>query len=388
MYGHLIDKFIKTYGGTEEDIRIFESPGRVNLIGEHIDYNGGYVLPAALSLKTTVLARKRSDKFIRLLATDLDYVVQAEMDRLQHFKGYKWGNYQLGVAWQMQQMGYNLSGCEMIFEDKVPLGSGLSSSAAIEVATAIALAALNDHEISMPDLAVISQKAEHNYVGVNCGIMDQFASAMGKKDNAILLDCRTLDYRYIPFEARDYRLVIGNTKKKRSLGESAYNKRRSECEQALADLKLVIPGIEWLCDIEPGQLDENASAISDETCRKRAIHAVYENHRVLESAKVLANGEPGKFGELMVASHESLRDLYEVSCPELDIMVEAALQQRGVLGSRMTGAGFGGCTVSLVKEEEIGSFMENVGKIYKEKTGIVPEFYVSEISDGGREIIG
>ena len=386
MYEHLIEKFIRTYGGNEEDIRIFESPGRVNLIGEHIDYNGGYVLPAALSMKTTVLARKREDKFIRLLATDLDYVVQAEMDRLEFFKDYKWGNYQLGVAWQMQQLGYELSGCEMIFEDKVPLGSGLSSSAAIEVATAIALAALNDHDISLPELAVICQKAEHNYIGVNCGIMDQFASAMGRKDNAVMLDCRTLEYRYIPIQSTGYKIVIGNTKKKRSLGESAYNQRRSECEQALMDIRKVIPGIEWLCDLTPEQLDENIEVIKDAVCRKRAIHAVYENSRVLESAEVLSTGDLYKFGELMIESHESLRDLYEVSCNELDIMVEAALEQTGVLGSRMTGAGFGGCTVSIVKETEIESFMKNVGNIYTEKTGITPEFYVSEISDGGREI--
>jgi galactokinase len=386
MYEHLIEKFIKTYGGSKDGIRIFESPGRVNLIGEHIDYNGGYVLPAALSMKTTVLARKRDDKFIRLLATDLDYVIQAEMDRLEYFKDYKWGNYQLGVAWQMQQLGYELSGCEMIFEDKVPLGSGLSSSAAIEVATAIALAALNGHDISLPALAVIGQKAEHNYVGVNCGIMDQFASAMGKKDNAIMLDCKTLEYRYIPLQSKEYKIVIGNTRKKRSLGESAYNQRRSECEQALIDIRTVIPGIEWLCDLTPEQLDKSISVIKDETCRKRAVHVVYENNRVLKSADVLTSGNLEKFGKLMIESHDSLRDLYEVSCRELDVMVEAALEQNGVLGSRMTGAGFGGCTVSLVKESEIESFIKSVGKIYKEKTGITPEFYVSEIGNGGREI--
>ncbi|MBN1624004.1 MAG: galactokinase [Clostridia bacterium] len=386
MYEHLIEKFIRTYGGSEDDIRIFESPGRVNLIGEHIDYNGGYVLPAALSMKTTVLARKRHDKFIRMLATDLDYVIQAEMDRLEYFKDYKWGNYQLGVAWQMQQFGYKLSGCEMIFEDKVPLGSGLSSSAAIEVATAIALTALNDLEIPMTELAIIGQKAEHNYVGVNCGIMDQFASAMGKKDNAIMLDCKTLEYRYIPLQSKEYKIVIGNTRKKRSLGESAYNQRRNECEQALMDIRTVIPGIEWLCDLTPKQLDKNINVIRDETCRKRAVHVVYENNRVLKSADVLTSGDLDEFGKLMIESHESLRDLYEVSCRELDIMVEAALEQKGVLGSRMTGAGFGGCTVSFVKESEIESFMKNVGKIYTEKTGITPEFYVSEISNGGREI--
>lgn len=386
MYNHLIEKFINIYGGNKSDIHIFESPGRVNLIGEHIDYNGGYVLPAALSMKTTVLIRNRNDKFIRLLATDLDYVVQAEIDRLEYFKDYKWGNYQLGVAWQMQQLGYELSGCEMIFEDQVPIGSGLSSSAAIEVATALALARMNDIEIPISELAVICQKAEHNYVGVNCGIMDQFASAMGKKDNAVLLDCRTLDYKYIPIPAKGIKLIISNTKKKRSLGESAYNQRRSECEQAVKYLRNAYPNLEWLCDLKPNELDDCVDIIEDSECRKRAIHAVYENDRVLRSADVLQKGDLETFGKLMTQSHESLRDLYEVSCSELDVMVETALIQKGVLGSRMTGAGFGGCTVSLVREEYIDSFIENVGKIYKEKTGINPEFYISEIGDGGREI--
>lgn len=387
MYKHLFEKFIRTYGGDTEGIKVFESPGRVNLIGEHIDYNGGYVLPAALSIKTTVLARNTNDGFIRILATDLDYVVQAEVDRLWNYRNYKWGNYQLGVAWQLIQEGYAQNGCEMIFEDKVPLGSGLSSSAAIEIATALALTKLNKHEVPMTELALISQKAEHNYVGVNCGIMDQFASAMGSSGNAIMLDCRTLDYRYIPLPSDEYNLVISNTKKKRSLGESAYNKRRSECEEALSDLKIKYPDINWLCDLTADELDENIDIIKDPVCRKRAVHAVYENERVKKSAKVLEKGDLHAFGKLMAESHDSLRDLYEVSCRELDIMVEAALGQKGVLGSRMTGAGFGGCTVSLVKKEQTDAFIENVGRIYTEGTDIEPEFYVSEIGDGGREIV-
>jgi len=386
MYEHLFEKFIKTYGGSRDGIRIFESPGRVNLIGEHIDYNGGYVLPAALSMKTTVLARKMENNFIRLLATDLDYVVQAELDRLWKVRDFKWGNYQLGIAWQLQELGYNLTGCEMIFEDKVPLGSGLSSSAAIEVATALAFTRMNGIDIPMQDIAVISQQAEHNYVGVNCGIMDQFASAMGKRDNAILLDCRTLEYDYIPILTDEYKIVISNTKKKRSLGESAYNKRRQECEEALSDIKKTKPEVEWLCELKPDELDEIIEVIEDDVCRKRAIHAVYENARVLESTEKLKSGNLDAFGKLMIKSHESLRDLYEVSCVELDIMVESALKQKGVLGSRMTGAGFGGCTVSLVEGSETEPFMEKVGAEYLEKTGINPEFYVSEIGEGGMEI--
>lgn len=386
MHRHLIDEFIKIYGESEEKIHIFKSPGRVNLIGEHIDYNGGHVLPAALTMSTTVLARKRDDNVIRLYAVDLKYVVQAELDRLIHYKGYKWGNYQLGVAYQLIQEGYAIPGCDMLFEDKVPLGSGLSSSAAIEVSTALALNRLGGYDTNMKELAIISQKAEHNYVGVKCGIMDQFASAMGKEGHAILLDCRDLNYSYIPLNIEGLKLVIANTKKKRSLGESAYNKRREECESALESLRTTFPEAAYLCDISVEDLNMNIKLIKDETIRNRAIHVIYENDRVLRSAYALLNNDLEKFGKLMVESHESLRDLYEVSCFELDSLVEAALSQEGVLGSRMTGAGFGGCTVSLVAAGSIDSFISKVGAEYKNKTGIEAEFYISDIGGGGTEV--
>lgn len=387
MHRHLINEFIKIYGESEEQIRIFKSPGRVNLIGEHIDYNGGHVLPAALTMSTTVLARKRNDNIIKLYATDLKYVVQAELDRLEYYKDYKWGNYQLGVAYQLIQDGYSVPGCEMLFEDKVPLGSGLSSSAAIEVSTALALNRLGGYDTGMEELAVISQMAEHNYVGVKCGIMDQFASAMGKEGHAIMLDCRDLSYRYIPLNIKGYKLVIANTKKKRSLGESAYNKRREECESALVSLRTKFPDALYLCDISAEDLNKNIDIIKDETIKKRAIHAIYENDRVLKSADALLNNELKEFGKLMVMSHESLRDLYEVSCFELDSLVESALSQDGVLGSRMTGAGFGGCTVSLVLAEKTDEFINKVGIEYKSKTGIDAEFYVSDIGGGGTEVL-
>ena len=387
MNKKLHDEFIKIYGESDEQIRVFKSPGRVNLIGEHIDYNGGYVFPAALSLSTTVLVRKRNDNIIRLYATDLKYVVQAELDRLEYYKDYKWGNYQLGVADQLIKDGYNVPGCEMLFEDKVPLGSGLSSSAAIEVATALALNRLGGYETSMKDLAVISQKAEHNYVGVNCGIMDQFASAMGKADHAILLDCRDLSYSHIPLDTKDYKLVISNTKKKRSLGDSAYNQRREECEIALEKLKVVFPEADYLCDISLEELNRNMGILDNPVIRNRAIHVINENTRGIKSAEALKNGDLEEFGKLMIESHNSLRDLYEVSCFELDSLVEAALEQTGVLGSRMTGAGFGGCTVSLVNDNEVDSFINNVGWAYKEKTGQKAEFYISDIGDGGMEVL-
>lgn len=387
MNKNLYNEFIKIYGESDQSIRVFKSPGRVNLIGEHIDYNGGYVFPAALSMATTVLVRKRDDNIIRLYATDLKYVVQAELDRLEYYKDYKWGNYQLGVAAELIAEGYAVPGCEMLFEDKVPLGSGLSSSAAIEVATALALNRIGGYDTPMKELAVISQMAEHNYVGVNCGIMDQFASAMGRAEHAILLDCKDLSYQHIPLDTKDYKLVISNTKKKRSLGESAYNQRRSECEKALAILQSVFPNAEYLCDISSEELNRNIELIDNPIIRNRALHVINENDRVLKSAKALKNGNLEEFGKLMIESHNSLRDLYEVSCEELDTLVEAALAQKGVLGSRMTGAGFGGCTVSLVLDNEVESFITNVGLVYNQKTGIKAEFYISDIGDGGMEII-
>lgn len=386
MYKRLIDEFHKIYGESDEEIRIFKSPGRVNLIGEHIDYNGGYVLPAAISMCTTVLVRKRNDNIIRLYATDLKYVVQAELDRLEMYKGYKWGNYQLGIAYQLMAEGFLVPGCEMLFEDKVPLGSGLSSSAAIEVATALALNRLGGYDTGMKELAVISQKAEHNYVGVKCGIMDQFASAMGKEGHAILLDCRDLSYSHIPLDTKEYRLVISNTKKKRSLGESAYNKRREECETALKALKTIFPKAGYLCDITYSELTDNIGLLQDPVIRNRAVHVISENDRVLKSVKALEKGNLEEFGKLMVESHESLRDQYEVSCFELDVLVDEALKIEGVLGSRMTGAGFGGCTVSLVHGSLIDLFIKDVGSAYKERTGLDAEFYVSDIGGGGTEV--
>ncbi len=386
MYKHLYDEFYKIFGKSNENIRIFKSPGRVNLIGEHIDYNGGHVLPAALSMYTTVLVRKRNDNIIRLYATDLKYVVQAELDRLLLYKDYKWGNYQLGIAYQLMTEGFSVPGCDMLFEDKVPLGSGLSSSAAIEVATSLALNRLGGYDTGMKELAIISQMAEHNYVGVKCGIMDQFTSAMGKEGHAVLLDCRDLSYEYIPLKTAGYKLVIANTNKKRSLGESAYNQRRYECENALLLMKEAFPDAKYLCDITIDGLMSNINLIKDPVIRNRAIHVVSENDRVLKSADALKNGNLESFGEMMVKSHESLRDLYEVSCNELDVLMEAAMLQKGVIGSRMTGAGFGGCTVSLVKETTIDSFMDEVGSMYKEKTGYEASFYVSDIGGGGTEV--
>jgi len=388
----LIRKFIGYFGGSTEGIRIFKAPGRVNLIGEHTDYNGGYVFPAALTLATTIVARPRHDDKIRLIATDLEVMVEAELDKLQDYKGLKWGNYQLGVADELIKSGYNVIGCDLMFEDKVPLGSGLSSSAAIEIATAVALVSLGDEDygrtkkIDMTEMALISQRAEHNYVGVKCGIMDQFASAMGKKDHAIFLRCSDLSYELVPVELNGYSLVISNTNKKRSLGEGKYNERRAQCEKGLEMMNKAFPEATCLSDISSSGFEVHKDLLTDDVIRRRVEHVIYENQRVLDSVKALKEGNLKLFGELLNQSHNSLRDLYEVTGTELDTLVEEARKQKGVLGSRMTGAGFGGCTVSLVENSAIDDFIINVGKAYKEKIGYEASFYISEIGDGGREV--
>jgi len=376
----------EVYGQSENPIRFFQAPGRVNLIGEHIDYNGGYVFPAAIDKVSTVAIRKRDDDLIKLYATDLRYVVEANINELEKYKNLKWGNYQLGVIEQLMKKGISVGGAEFIFNDLVPLGSGLSSSAAIEVVTAYAMTELYGHNIDKIEIALICQKAEHEYVGVKCGIMDQFASAMGKKGNAILLDTDTLEYEYIPVKLDKYSIVISNTNKKRSLDESKYNERRSECEKALADMQNKFPEKKNLCDFSYKEFLLCKDEIKDEKCKKRAEHAVCENLRVLDSVKSLRKNDILSFCKYLNLSHISLRDLYEVSCKELDILVESAWMQKDVLGSRMTGAGFGGCTVSIVKTESVEEFINDISKVYYEIIGYDASFYVCNISDGVKEI--
>lgn len=383
----LKQEFIDIFGGTEDEIRIFRSPGRVNLIGEHTDYNGGFVFPAALTFATTVIARKRGDGKLRLKATDLPDMVEGSLDTIDDFKHLSWGNYQFGVFAELRDAGYNLVGADMLFHDTTPHGAGLSSSAAIEVSTAIAMASLGGAtEIDSIEMAKLSQLAEHNYVGVKCGIMDQFASAMGKANHAIFLDCKNLDYQLVPMKLDGYKLVLSNTKKKHSLGASKYNERRSECEAGYAILKEHLPHIHCLGDVTCEEFYRLEDTIQDEVVRRRVRHVIEEDDRVKKSIEVLTNGDLQAFGALMSASHTSLRDLYEVSCKELDVLQAEALQVDGVLGSRMTGAGFGGCTVSLVKADCVDTMIERVGKKYLEEIGHAAEFYITEIGDGGKEI--
>lgn len=388
----LKQQFIDIYGGSKDDLRVFMAPGRVNLIGEHTDYNGGYVFPAALTMNTTVIARKRDDNLIHLCATDLPDRVEADITKLDSYKHLKWGNYQIGVAYELEKLGYEIVGCDMLSHGTIPYGGGLSSSASIEVSTAILFATFSNEKKGLPnnidmiEMAKVSQRTEHTYAGVNCGIMDQFASAMGKKDHAIFLNCKNLDYSLVPLKMDGYKLVIANTNKKRGLADSKYNERRSECEAAFELLKDAVPGATCLGDISAGQLAANAHLIENETVRKRAQHVIEEDDRVLRSVEALKAGDLITFGALMTQSHNSLRDLYEVTGVELDTLVEEALKIDGTIGSRMTGAGFGGCSVSLVREDAVERFIETVGKEYEKKIGYAASFYVSDIGDGGMEL--
>lgn len=388
----LKQQFLDLYGGSGDDLRVFTAPGRVNLIGEHTDYNGGYVFPAALTMGTTLIARKNGGHTIRLAATDLPDRVEAEIEKLDSYRGLKWGNYQLGTAYEVQRAGYDIVGCDLLSHGNVPYGSGLSSSASVEVSAALAFITFSNEkngrsgEIDMVEVAKLSQAAEHNYAGVNCGIMDQFASAMGRRDHAILLNCKDVTFRHIPLQLGDYTLVLMNTNKKRGLADSKYNERRGECEAALEILQSAIPHATCLCDITPEQFEANRSLIISPTVAKRARHVIYENARVLKSVNALEKGDLVQFGKLMNESHDSLRTDYEVTGIELDTLAEEALSAEGVLGARMTGAGFGGCGVALVKSDAAQVMIERIGAAYRKKIGYDASFYISDIGDGGREL--
>ena len=383
----LLSRFEQEFGTSQLPVRFFHAPGRVNLIGEHIDYNGGYVLPAALEFGTTLLIRPRDDDMIRLVTTNFDFQRNVNIADIKHAKSGEWTDYPIGVMVELEESGRGITnGYDLLFHGEIPNGAGLSSSASLEVVTAYALLILERHGIDRTDIAVLSQRAENRFVGVNCGIMDQFAVANGKEGHAILLMCDTLEFTHVPFRTDGYKLVIGNTNKRRGLVDSKYNERRSQCDQAVQALQSVFPDLELLAQLSAEQYQVNKQAIVDETVRRRAEHVIAENDRVLQSVEALKANKLERFGELMIASHESLRDLYEVSCAELDVMVEEALQVEGTLGSRMTGAGFGGCTVSLVSEAAVERFIAQVGEAYEQRTGLRAEFYVCNVGDGVHEI--
>lgn len=364
------------------------SPGRVNLIGEHTDYNGGHVFPCAISLGTYALVAPRTDGISRLYSMNLPEqgVVQFPMHGAVKSDAYGWANYPIGVVRVMEDAGHRAAhGFDIVLYGTLPNGAGLSSSASIEVLMAVILNDELNLGIDMVELVKFSQKAENEFVGMNCGIMDQFAVGMGKKDCAILLDCNTLSYRYSKLALDGCSIVITNTNKTHSLVTSAYNERRAQCESALKALQKVKP-IKALGELTNAEFDAIASAIPDPVERRRARHAVYENNRTLEAVKALEANDVKRFGELMNASHVSLRDDYEVTGPELDTLAELAWQQDGVLGSRMTGGGFAGCTVSIVRDAAIPAFEKNVGDAYAAKIGYAPSFYVANIADGARRL--
>lgn len=383
IWEEVLAKFQELFG-TEGEIGVYFAPGRVNLIGEHTDYNGGHVFPCALTIGTYGVARKRTDKKLRFYSMNFEQlgVIESSVEGLKPEKEADWTNYPKGVMWAFGEKGMKVEqGMDLVLFGNIPNGSGLSSSASVEVLTGFILRDLFGFDVTNQDLALIGQYSENKFNGVNCGIMDQFAIAMGKADHAIFLDTATLQYEYAPIKLEGAKIVISCSNKKRGLGDSKYNERRDECERALAQIKEEVE-INSLGDLNEEQFEKHKVAVKEEICQRRAKHAVYENQRTIRAVEALKNNDLKLFGELMNASHVSLRDDYEVTGIELDTLVEEAWKVEGVIGSRMTGAGFGGCTVSIVKDEAVDSFIEKVGAAYKDKIGYAADFYVVEIGDG------
>lgn len=379
----VLQKFQEIFGDAD-GVKSYFAPGRVNMIGEHTDYNAGHVFPCALTIGTYAAARKRDDRKLRFYSMNFEQlgVLESSLDDLKPDPAADWTNYPKGVMWAFEEKGFTIPcGMDLVLNGNIPNGSGLSSSASVEVLTGFILRDLFGFEVDNQDLALIGQYSENKFNGVNCGIMDQFAIAMGKKEHAIFLDTADLSYEYAPIKLENAKIVIACSNKKRGLGDSKYNERRSECEAALAELQKVI-GINGLGDLTQEQFDSYQSAIADEVRRKRAKHAVYENRRTIRAVEALKQNDIDLFGQLMNDSHVSLRDDYEVTGVELDTLVEEAWKIDGVIGSRMTGAGFGGCTVSIVRDGAIDTFIAQVGKAYLDKIGYAADFYVVEIGDG------
>lgn len=383
MKEQMLNSFEKIFGN-EGEIKVYFAPGRVNLIGEHTDYNGGHVFPCALTMGTYVAARKREDNKLRFFSSNFEQlgVIESSLDELVWDKDADWTNYPKGVMWAFMEKGFKFeNGFDMYYFGNIPNGSGLSSSASVEVVTSLVLKDTFDFDVDFIDISLISQFAENKFNKVNCGIMDQFAIAMGKEGHAIFLDTATLAYEYAPVKLENAKIVIACSNKKRGLGDSKYNERRAECEEALAELQKVID-IKSLGDLSEEAFERYKSVIKSEVRQRRAKHAVYENQRTIKAVSALKEGNIEEFGKLMIASDTSLREDYEVTGKELDTLVASALKQKGVIGSRMTGAGFGGCTVSIVKTEAVDKFIENVGKEYLNTIGYAADFYVADIGGG------
>ena len=384
---NLKEKFQELFGDSE-NVRFFFAPGRVNLIGEHTDYNGGHVFPCALSMGTYACVKKRQDGNFRFYSLNVESagVITADEYSFNPLEDKQWASYLKGVIWAFRKRGYSLpEGLDLVLYGNIPNGSGLSSSASLEVLMGRILKEMYGLKLSLPEIALIGQYSENNYNGMNCGIMDQFASAMGKKDHAIFLDTATLEFSYAPLVLTDYALIITNTNKKHKLIGSAYNDRRRESEEALEILQKYAE-IKTLGDLSDEEFFRLEEKLEDPIIRKRAKHAVLENNRTIAAKKALEDGDYHEFGRLMNLSHVSLRDDYEVSCEESDLLCETAWTLPYVLGSRMTGGGFGGCTVSLVKREKMKDFEEELQKVYEPKIGYPCSFYEAEIADGPREL--
>lgn len=371
--------------GSHGDIRTYFAPGRVNLIGEHTDYNGGHVFPCALTIGTYMAARKRNDNKLNFYSMNFERtgVITSSLNEFIMGKEHNWTQYPKGVMWAFMEKGYHFNnGFDIVLYGNIPNGSGLSSSASVEVVTGVMLKDMfGFNDITMTDIALYGQFSENRYNGVNCGIMDQFAIAMGKKDHAIFLDTADLSYTYAPLKLTGAKIVIACSNKKRGLGDSKYNERRSECETALAELQKV-KDIKSLGELSSAEFEEIKDAIKSPIRMKRAKHAVYENERTIKAVEALQAGDVTLFGKLMNASHVSLRDDYEVTGKELDALVDAAWKCDGVIGSRMTGAGFGGCTVSIVETDAVDNFITQVGEDYKNAIGYAATFYVVDIGEG------
>jgi galactokinase len=379
------ESFHSLYGKNDQESHLFFSPGRVNLIGEHTDYNGGYVFPCALSFGTYLMVRENGLRKVRFATTNFDHRGTVDLDEPFNPDGKSWINYPVGVLNEFRKRAREVRGLDLLYSGDIPNGAGLSSSASIEMVTAYAMNQLFGFGFDRMELVKLSQNAENLFVGVNCGIMDQFASGMGEADHALFLNCDTLDYEKVPLKLKDLKIIIANTNKRRGLADSKYNERRAECEAAVKAIQKERP-IRHLSELTLEAFNEYAHLIDNEIQKKRAKHVITENHRTLQAVQALHSGNISTFGELMNQSHDSLRDDYEVTGKELDSLVAEARMVNGTVGSRMTGAGFGGCTVNIVAEDEVENFIREVGKGYTQKTGLIADFYVAEVGGGSRQV--
>lgn len=380
------ESFISLYGESGEELHLFFSPGRVNLIGEHTDYNGGYVFPCALTFGTYLLVRNNGSRRVKFATTNFDHRAEVNLDEPFEKEGKSWINYPVGVLNEFRKIAKEIEGVDLLYSGDIPNGAGLSSSASIEMVTAFAMNQIFGFGLDRMELVKLSQKAENIFVGVNCGIMDQFASGMGAADHALFLNCDTLEYKRIPLKLEGMKIIIANTNKRRGLADSKYNERRAQCESAVEAIRKE-KNINHLSDLNLDEFNSISHLIHDEDQKKRARHVISENNRTLAAIDALNSGDIESFGQLMNQSHDSLRDDYEVTGVELDTLVEEARKIEGTVGSRMTGAGFGGCTVNIVKEDTVETFIREVGKGYSERTNLTADFYVAEIGDGSKQLL-